>query len=174
MTIYNIARAFMREVAAYAAVPGHDNIVRLLDVGAAPGHNVFAAFEYHDSPLSALMQAEAPPLQREEVRHIAAAVLRGLAHMHRHGVLHCDVKPANVLVSGRGLQGGLRLCGPGLVRGLCRAAATASGAPAGGRGGPRSRHPGGRPAARATSGRGQHRRRGPLVQPPPPNLPWAT
>ena len=66
---------------------------------------MFAVFELHDSPLSALTQAEAPPLQREEVRHIAAAVLRGLAHMHRHGVLHCDVKPANVLVSGRGLQG---------------------------------------------------------------------
>ena len=103
--IYKSARAAAREVAAYAAVPGHDNIVRLLDVGAAPDQTVFAAFELHDSPLSALTQAEAPPLQREEVRHIAAAVLRGLAHMHRHGVLHCDVKPANVLVSGRGLQG---------------------------------------------------------------------
>ena len=103
--IYESALAAAREVAAYAAVPGHDNIVRLLDVGAAPGQTVFAAFELHDSPLSALTQAEAPPLQREEVRHIAAAVLRGLAHMHRHGVLHCDVKPANVLVSGRGLQG---------------------------------------------------------------------
>ena len=102
--IYKSARAAAREVAAYAAVPGHDNIVRLLDVGAAPGQTVFAAFELHDSPLSALTQAEAPPLQREEVRHIAAAVLRGLAHMHRHGVLHCGVKPANVLVSGRGLQ----------------------------------------------------------------------
>ena len=103
--IYKCTRAAAREVAAYAAVPVHDNIVRLLDVGAAPDQTEFAAFEFHDSPLSALTQAEAPPLQREEVRHIAAAVLRGLGHMHRHGVLHCDVKPANILVSGRGLQG---------------------------------------------------------------------
>ena len=59
MKIYKSARAAAREVAAYAAVPGHDNIVRLLDVGAAPGQAVFAAFELHDSPLSALTQAEA-------------------------------------------------------------------------------------------------------------------
>jgi serine/threonine protein kinase len=32
-------------------------------------------------------------------RLIALDVLWGLEHVHRHGVVHCDVKPANVLLS---------------------------------------------------------------------------
>jgi serine/threonine protein kinase len=37
---------------------------------------------------------------------LALDALRGLEHVHFHGVVHCDVKPANILVSEPGPAGG--------------------------------------------------------------------
>ena len=34
-------------------------------------------------------------------RVVALDVLRGLEHVHRHGIVHCDVKPASVLITER-------------------------------------------------------------------------
>ncbi len=39
-------------------------------------------------------------------RVLALDVLRGLEHVHQHGVVHCDVKPANVLLTALGDSGG--------------------------------------------------------------------
>src|SRR5260221_8570727 len=48
--------------------------------------------------LSRLLERGALPVN-EAVR-IAAAVTNALMHAHQHGILHCDVKPANVLLDG--------------------------------------------------------------------------
>ena len=39
----------------------------------------------------------------EELWHVAASVLAGLAHMHRHGAIRGAATPANVLVRGPNL-----------------------------------------------------------------------
>ena len=48
--IYESALAAAREVAAYAAVPGHDNIVRLLDVGAFPAKECLQSSSFTTRP----------------------------------------------------------------------------------------------------------------------------
>src|SRR5258708_26001191 len=48
--------------------------------------------------LAGLLERGALPVN-EAVR-IATAVATALVHAHQHGILHCDVKPANVLLDG--------------------------------------------------------------------------
>jgi len=48
---------------------------------------------------STLSCAAAEPRIWEIIRHIA----RGLAHIHSHAVIHCDVKPDNILISSDGV-----------------------------------------------------------------------
>ncbi|MBL8174645.1 MAG: serine/threonine protein kinase [Bryobacterales bacterium] len=43
------------------------------------------------------------PLEAATVLHYARQILRGLAHAHKRGVIHRDVSPANILITGKGL-----------------------------------------------------------------------
>ncbi len=97
------ATAGMREVATLAALPAHDGIIRLLDVGLIWGR-VLAAFPLYDASLHEWPERSARPLDDEEIQHVASVLLHALAHMHRCGVVHCDVKPGTILASGPGLR----------------------------------------------------------------------
>ena len=77
----------------------HDRCVRAYDVGHDPSH-VYIAYEY--VPGRTLRETiRAGELPDEEAVEIAAQVLDALAHAHRAGIVHRDVKPANVLVEDR-------------------------------------------------------------------------
>jgi hypothetical protein len=77
----------------------HDRCVRAYDVGHDPSH-VYIAYEY--VPGRTLRETiRAGELADEEAVEIAAQVLDALAHAHRAGIVHRDVKPANVLVEDR-------------------------------------------------------------------------
>ncbi|MCX7418802.1 MAG: serine/threonine protein kinase [Planctomycetia bacterium] len=85
-----------REVEKLAVLYTSRNIVGLLDVGwdSDPPYYVM---EYLERGSLAGLLASGPLSVREAVR-IAKGILQALVHAHGSGILHCDLKPANVLL----------------------------------------------------------------------------
>ena len=85
-----------REVEKLAVLYTSRNIVGLLDVGwdSDPPYYVM---EYLENGSLASHLADGPLAAQEAVR-IAKSVLQALVHAHGSGILHCDLKPANVLL----------------------------------------------------------------------------
>ena len=74
----------------------HDRCVRAYDVGHDSGH-VYIAYEY--VPGRTMRDAiRAGALTDRDAVEICAQVLDALAHAHRAGIVHRDVKPANILL----------------------------------------------------------------------------
>jgi len=74
----------------------HDRCVRAYDVGHDSGH-VYIAYEY--VPGRTMRDAiRAGALSDADAVTAAAQVLDALAHAHRAGIVHRDVKPANILL----------------------------------------------------------------------------
>jgi eukaryotic-like serine/threonine-protein kinase len=77
----------------------HDRCVRAYDVGHDSGH-VYIAYEY--VPGRTMRDAiRAGALTDQDAVAAAAQVLDALAHAHRTGIVHRDVKPANILLEDR-------------------------------------------------------------------------
>jgi serine/threonine protein kinase len=90
------ARArFIREALAPARV-NHPNVVKQLDVG-QQGSNAYLVLELlHGFSLQERLQAG--PLPAAEALSLLPAAMRGVAAMHREGVIHRDLKPANLFL----------------------------------------------------------------------------
>jgi serine/threonine protein kinase len=89
---------FLTEARAAAGL-SHPGIVVVHDVGRDPQTGVlFMALEHlAGRPLSALA-AEGLPRPWPEALRLAARVAEALHHAHERGVIHRDVKPANIMV----------------------------------------------------------------------------
>ncbi len=74
----------------------HERCVRAYDFGGDSGH-VYIAYEYVQG--HTMREAlRAGKLNDRDAVEAAAQILDGLAHAHRIGIVHRDVKPSNVLV----------------------------------------------------------------------------
>ena len=88
---------FHREAKA-AACMSHPNIVNIYDVG-VDGEEHYIVMEYvPGSTLKRKIQDEAP-LDIPTAVHIAKDIADGLAHAHANNIVHCDVKPHNILMT---------------------------------------------------------------------------
>lgn len=88
---------FHREAKAAAGL-SHPNIVSIFDVG-LEGDDHFIVMEYvPGSTLKDKIKAEAPLDITLAVR-IAKDVAKGLAHAHDNNIVHCDIKPHNILMT---------------------------------------------------------------------------
>ena len=79
----------------------HPHIAKLLDGGATPAGQPYLVMEYADGDTIDVwcQQQQAPLAQRLA---LFASICEAVAQAHRHLVVHCDIKPANVLVNAEG------------------------------------------------------------------------
>ncbi len=101
-----------------AARLSHNNIVQAIDVGSTPDGLHYFAMEYVEGPtLYDIMQP--PPVGQgrhfteEEGLDICIQMADALAHAHRRGLIHRDVKPKNILLTPQGIA---KLTDLGLAR----------------------------------------------------------
>ena len=88
---------FRREARVVAQL-SHPNIVTVIDRGEADG-KPFIVFEYVDGQTLDELVGKRGALPVDEALEIAIAIARGLAFAHRHGLVHRDVKPQNILLN---------------------------------------------------------------------------
>jgi len=89
-----------REGEAQARADGHINVVRVHDMSEALGR-LYLVMELADGgDLDDRLRRG--PLEPLEAARVAAALARGLGHMHDAGVLHRDLKPGNVVFDAHG------------------------------------------------------------------------
>jgi serine/threonine protein kinase len=86
---------FEREARAAASL-SHPNVTRLYDYG-QDGDRLYMALEYLPGGTLEDRLANGRRLRDDETVAIAAQLAAGLEHAHAHGLVHRDVKPANVL-----------------------------------------------------------------------------
>ena len=91
---------FDREARAAASL-AHPNVTHLYDYGEAGGR-LFIALEYLPGGTLEDRLTDGQPLADTETEAIAAQLAAGLAHAHARGLVHRDVKPANVLFDDEG------------------------------------------------------------------------
>ncbi len=90
---------FRREALAAARLV-HPNIVQVFDFGFDAGHHQhFIVMEHVPGNSCAELLRDRGQLGVDEALEIVTQACRGLEYAHRHGVVHRDVKPGNLLVS---------------------------------------------------------------------------
>ena len=93
----NFVERFRREARAVAAL-AHPNIASVFDYGEDNGHPYIVMELIRGRDLAHVLRQEGA-LDPDRARHIATQVSDALGYAHATGVVHRDVKPANVIVS---------------------------------------------------------------------------
>lgn len=106
-------RRFLQE-AKVAAKLNHKNIVYVIDVGESQGVYYYA-MEYVEGETVKRMIEENGPASKAQIIDVAIQVAQALECAYSHGIVHRDVKPANLIITP---ERTVKLCDFGLARQL--------------------------------------------------------
>lgn len=90
-----VAERLVREAQAAAAVE-HDHIVPIFAVEIHGHHPCIVMPLLKGESLSQRLEQQEGPLPLEEILRIGREAAEGLAAAHARGLIHCDIKPANI------------------------------------------------------------------------------
>ncbi len=112
---------FQREARAAARLD-HPNIVTVHDVG-QDGDRHYIVMEYVDGQDLKAFIRQNGRLSVHQAVDIALQICAGVGHAHRAGIIHCDIKPQNVLVT---KDGRVKVTDFGIARALSELGITES------------------------------------------------
>ncbi|MBS1881275.1 MAG: serine/threonine protein kinase, partial [Actinobacteria bacterium] len=107
----------------------HPNIVQVYDTGVDEGRH-YIVMEYVEGRSGAQILSRQGPVEAEIAAEIGIEACAGLDYAHRRGIIHRDVKPGNLMISGGPVGGGemtVKLTDFGISRQLERDGLTATG-----------------------------------------------
>ncbi|MCE9634641.1 MAG: serine/threonine protein kinase [Planctomycetes bacterium] len=105
-------RRFLREARAVAKL-NHPNVVSGIDVGEAKGHHYFV-MEFVEGKTLQQVLDDHERLDAIKTAKVMLLVAKALDHAHGAGMVHRDVKPANIILSSK--TGVPKLCDLGLAK----------------------------------------------------------
>lgn len=88
---------FLREARAAAALE-HVNVCSIFEIGDAESHAPFIVMGFCDGRSLREILSDGP-LSVQVIISVARQIASGLAHAHRSGVVHRDLKPGNVMIT---------------------------------------------------------------------------
>jgi hypothetical protein len=95
-----------------AAKLSHENIVGAVDAGEAKGRYYFVMEYIQGETLFQIIHRDGELSERRALE-ITRQIARGLRHAHQQGLIHRDIKSANIMI---GLDGTAKICDFGLAR----------------------------------------------------------
>lgn len=113
---------FQREAQAAARL-SHPSIVNIYDVGVAEGDH-YIVMEYVPGPTLKEAIREAGHFSVDDALHIAGDIAGALAHAHDNNLVHCDIKPHNILMMP---DGHVKVADFGIARAVTESTMTYSG-----------------------------------------------
>ena len=93
---------FLREQRAMGRLTGHPNIVGVLQVGETQSGYAYLVMQYHRQGSIEARIRRLGPLRADEVLRLGVKMAGALETAHRVGIVHRDVKPANILLTDYG------------------------------------------------------------------------
>lgn len=93
---------YFREEARAMARMDHENIVKVYDIGETFRGDLYIVMEYvHGFNLAELIAGGG--LGERHVQSWIPQIGMALEYAHKNGILHCDIKPANILITREGV-----------------------------------------------------------------------
>lgn len=99
----------LTEISILKSLPRHPCIVGFKQ--AAGGERAYVVMEHMMSDLKRWRRTRNQPYALLEIKYIMEEILKGVAFLHRNGVMHRDLKPSNILL---GHRADVKICDFGL------------------------------------------------------------
>ncbi|CAD6184883.1 unnamed protein product [Caenorhabditis auriculariae] len=111
--VCGISESALREITLLKKVR-HQNLVLLKDVAVTRDHKgIFLVMEFCDRDLAAILDHMDTPFALPDIKCMTKQLLEGLEHLHRHFIIHRDLKVSNLLLTTDGI---LKIADFGLAR----------------------------------------------------------